>query len=442
MKRQPFLNSLLYFMLLSGLTFVSWVFKLDLIGTMTFSLFAFILLIFKKNAIHVVPVLFNMLFIISRKDWDIASLPMFYFFIPVIIISGFVVHYIRFRKEWVFGKLTLPFILLFVGMVLSVLTQHEYHQYQLFYIAFGLFYLLFYLFFTQTIHGDQLDYLIQLFFVLGILVSFEVLYHYISHGDIASSLREDRVHLGWGLSNYVATYLIIFIPAAIYFVKNKPLKFLSSIVIAFEILMLLFTLSRGGTLTLIILTPFLVLYLFYHQKHKLNIVLNVLLIFALLSMLFIFRTDYIQPLLDRFYHLDLTDGSGRVDLWRQALQKFKENPLFGAGVLSRFEGGRFHFYHNTILHTMASFGLVGLASLIWQMIVVIILFFKKTNSKIMILFLAIFGANIHGMIDNVYYQLQFMVIFFVIVAVVEAYHRDQIHQPKIWRLKDAQSYKV
>jgi len=35
------------------------------------------------------------------------------------------------------------------------------------------------------------------------------------------------------------------------------------------------------------------------------------------------------------------------------------------------------------------------------------------------LLIALFGANIHGMVDNVYYMPQFMVIFFIIIAAVE-----------------------
>ena len=151
MKRQTFFDSIIYFIVLSGLTFVSWAFKLDLIGTMVFSLLAFLILVFKENSIYSVPVLFNMLFLISRRDWEIAELPMFYFLIPVCVVIGFLIHYLRFHQSNVHGSLTYPFILLFVGMILSVLTHQFHHPYQLFYIAFGLFYILVYVFFSQTI---------------------------------------------------------------------------------------------------------------------------------------------------------------------------------------------------------------------------------------------------------------------------------------------------
>jgi O-antigen ligase len=222
----------------------------------------------------------------------------------------------------------------------------------------------------------------------------------------------------------------------------KPLKFLTAIVIAFEIMMLLFTLSRGGVLAFIVMVPFMIIYIYHGQRSKFRVTMYLLMIMISLAVVFALRTDYFQPLFDRFKELDFAEGNGRVDLWIQAYHKFKEHPLLGAGLLARFEEGRYHFYHNTIMHTLASFGIIGLASLVWQLIEVVIMFVKKANVQKSVLFLAIMAANIHGMVDNVYYQLQFMALFFVIISVVEAYNREKEYTSRFWRLENASTYEI
>ena len=164
--------------------------------------------------------------------------------------------------------------------------------------------------------------------------------------------------------------------------------------------------------------------------------LYIFLILVLLVTIFVIRTDYLIPLFERFKELDLYDGSGRVDLWKQAIEKFKEFPIVGAGLFARVEGDYFGFYHNTILHTLASLGIIGLISLLWQAFAVVKIIFNKINHEKGVLLIAIVGANIHGMVDNVYFMPQFMIIFFVIVAVIEIYNDNQIMKPRIWRLED------
>jgi hypothetical protein len=74
------------------------------------------------------------------------------------------------------------------------------------------------------------------------------------------------------------------------------------------------------------------------------------------------------------------------------------------------------------MHTIATLGLVGLASIIWQSVEVVKMFINKWTVEKSILLIALIGANIHGMVDNVYYMPQFMIIFFIIIAAVENYN--------------------
>jgi len=433
MNIQSFFKSIIYFLILSGFTFFIWINQLDFIGMSIFALVSFFILIFVKNSVHVLPFFFNMMFMISQTDWSLESIPIYLYVLPLLLIVGFIIHFFRFERNRMVGQLTLPLLLMFLAMVLSIFNTEIFNLNYVFYLVIGLFYLFIYFFFLKTLHGDHLKYLIRLFFVIGILIAGQVFFYYMQFDDIALALQSDRVDLGWGISNFVATYLIICISAATYYVKHKPYKIISSIIIAAEILMLMFTLSRGGFLAFVALSPLLLIYLYHGQKHKFIMTIYLLIIINLLVILFVLRTDYFMPLFDRFKALDFTEGNGRVDLWIQAYHKFKQNPLFGAGLFARVEGDYFGFYHNTFMHTLASLGLLGLVSLLWQILVVVKVFLRQMNQEKTILFLALLGANLHGLVDNVYYMPQFMIIFFVLISAVEIVEHNKEIKPRIWR---------
>jgi O-antigen ligase len=182
--------------------------------------------------------------------------------------------------------------------------------------------------------------------------------------------------------------------------------------------MLFFTLSRGGISAFFITFFFLIYYLYHKSDEKNKLTVSILIgVFALIISVFIAKDYYLA------IYYRLTDGffvdNGRFILWEEALNKFIANPLFGSGLFARVRGSYFGFYHNTFMHTLATLGIIGLISIIWQIIVILKIFFNNITIQKMILLIALFGANLHGMVDNVYYMPQFMIIFFVIIAAVE-----------------------
>ena len=81
----------------------------------------------------------------------------------------------------------------------------------------------------------------------------------------------------------------------------------------------------------------------------------------------------IKKLLDTYIRHGI-DSSGRFDLWRIALERFKEKPIFGMGFDYDL-GGRTelnpsntqftpYWYHNTWIQALSSLGIVGTLALI------------------------------------------------------------------------------
>ncbi|MFW5794240.1 MAG: O-antigen ligase family protein [Bacillota bacterium] len=433
MNNNKIYNKTIYFALLSAFTLFSWYNGLDFLGISVFVIATFFILIFSKNSIHILPFILNMLFMISQTEWSLDTIPMYLYIIPIVLLSGFIIHYFKYREDVKRGKLTFPLLLMFIAMVFSIFNTNIFDLNYIFYLVIGVFYLVIYLFLIKSIKGNNLYYLLRLFACLGVMISLQVFLFYISAEDIIKAIETKDIDLGWGISNFVATYLIVFITSTVYFLKHSKYKILFSFIIAFEIFMLLFTLSRGGILAFIAILPLLVLYLFHEYENKKQMILYTIIIFFILIGVIYSNTSYFIPIWERFIALP-DQHLARIDLWKEAFSKFKEYPLFGAGLFARVEGDYFGFYHNTIMHTLATLGILGLISLLWQGITVLIIFLKNYNSEKIILLIALLGANFHGMVDNVYFMPQFMILFFVIVSVVEIYNRNSLPVIKIWKV--------
>ncbi len=415
-----FFLSMPYLIILSLSTLIFWYFSLENIGIPVFLGIIFILFVFKKNGIVIVPVIFNALFMISQTDWSLEMIPLYLYFVPVVLIIGFILHTIIYKVKLFRGDMLFGLSLMVIAMALSTINTEIFNVQYVFIFIVGLFYLFNYLFFVNSIDGDNTVFLIKLFVLLGMLVSAEVLIYYLRVDDVKTALADKEIDLGWGISNFIATYLIIFISATVYFIKKYKMHIIWILIVLFEMVTLLFTLSRGGILAFFVTAILLVIYMFHGYEHKWKLLLQLLIGFLILGAFVYWKFEYFVTIYDRMLQYKL-DGNGRIEVWKNAIAKFKEYPLFGAGLFSRVidNGTYFGLYHNTILHTLASFGIIGFIALFIQFIEVLKVFFFKLTQEKAILLIALAGANIHGMVDNIYYMPQFMIIFFIIIAVVE-----------------------
>ena len=421
MMEHKFFKSIAYLIILSIITTVIWYFRLEHIGMPIYGGIIFALLLIEKNSITILPFLLNMLFMISKTkaEWSMDSIPGYLYVIPVLLLIGFIINIIRFKPKFFQGMLLLPLMLMFAGMLLSMLNMEIIDINYLFYIMVGLFYLFIYFFFRSSMTGDNLQFLIRLFAILGVMISVQVLLYYLHVDDVVYALEHKRIDLGWGLSNFIATYLLMFIPAMFYFVKKYKFHVFWVVLAVLEIVALLFTLSRGGILTFVGILVFLIIYLFHGYENKRKMTLNVISGLIVLAVVVIVKQNYFvtiyERLLDRAF-----DDTGRYEIWLEGIEKFKQNPILGVGLYARvINDNYFSHYHNTIIHTAVSMGVVGLVALFWQFINIARVFIKKINVETSILFIAILGANIHGLIDVVYFMPQFMILFFIVIAAVE-----------------------
>jgi O-antigen ligase len=361
----------------------------------------------------------NALFIVSQTEWDTNSIPLSLYAAPVIIIAGFIVHIIRFKTKFYKGAYTSSLIVLLGSLFISIFATPIFDSTYMFLILVGVLYILIYFFFYSTFKGDYIVYLLKIFTSLGILVSIQILLFYVMSEDLEYVLQYKILDLGWGISNFIATYLIMFIFSTGNFITNNKYRMVWIFVMVFEILMLFLTLSRGGVLAFISVSILLVILMLFKSRIKLSVIMGFSISTLVITIFIGMYPDLFVNLWNRLTLYGM-DDTGRFEIWQTAFDQFLAHPLFGVGLYSRLINDTYlGLNHNTILQTAASFGLVGLIALGLMFYETIKVFFKNINHEKMILFIALVGANIHGMVDNVFYMPQFMIIFFIIIAVVE-----------------------
>jgi hypothetical protein len=377
-----------------------------------------------------VPLLLNALFMVSQTKWTFDTAPLYIYLTPISIVGGMVIHLIRFKINFVKGKMLIGVLIMFGTMLLSSFNAQEINIYYWFYASIGLLYAIIYLFYVNTLEGNHIKYLMKVMLILGILVSLETLIFYLKVDDIVYAVEHKLIDLGWGISNYVATYLIMFSSITFYYIRTAKYGYFWIPVAIFEIVMIFFTLSRGGIVSFAGLLPILIFMTLYKSHRWWKILILVVVSIIGYALIIWAGLNLAQALFERFRVL-LFDDTGRIEIWIDALAKFKEHPIFGAGIFAREGTKDYNMYHNTVLHIMATMGIVGLGSLLIQLYQQFRITLGKFKIENLYLAAALLGAHAHGLVDNVYLMPQFMVLMLLIVSVVEVSSKENIVLPRI-----------
>jgi len=417
-KIERFTLSTPYLILASALAVVVWAMDWGDVGIPVILALMFLQFVLFQDAMPSVPLLMSALFMVSQTIEDFNGIPFYLYMVPFAILLGMIVHVIRFKTPFWKGKMTIGILIMFAGMILSSFNAEEVTIYYLFYALIGLLYAGLYLFYRNSLDGDHVQYLMKTMMLMGLVVAFEVLIWFLRVEDVLYAIENKTIKLGWGISNYIATYLVMFIPTTIYFAKKLKVGFLFVILAIFQVAMLLLTASRGGILAFAVISLPLLIYLIA-SKNGLQSLLSLLAAGLAIFILGWINREWFLSLWSRFQTVML-DDSGRWVIYREAIAVFLDHPLFGGGLFARIDGNAvYHMYHNTFLHTLATLGLVGFVGLAWQLWVQFSVLWRQRNAATVILLISLAGAHLHGMLDNIYYMPQFMVLMLIVVSVVE-----------------------
>lgn len=168
------------------------------------------------------------------------------------------------------------------------------------------------------------------------------------------------------------------------------------------------------------------------KKHRL---LAIWLLMATMAIFFIFYLNI--NIIPRLSEAEVT-MEVRVKIWRFAIQKIKEKPLFGHGFMSYIYDDKESFLgflvphsHSIYLESLLNFGVVGtglfMVYFVKYYIAVIKSCFMDKMTRINSLILAVTAAAlVHGIVDLTLMWVQTLPLFLIILAGFGAFEKDVV----------------
>lgn len=251
-----------------------------------------------------------------------------------------------------------------------------------------------------------------------------------------TAIVKSQVEMAGNRSNYLASLLLPILPisfARIFISRGRRILFWigSCIVLAAGIFA---TMSRGATVGLAIGTLCAAGILRDKILRPKNLAMTLWIISTFLLMV---PKDLLVANYALFSQMFASTDFNRIDLWRTAWMEFLKNPFFGVGP------GCIYLYnsqfaidvlysHNYLLNTLADVGLVGTVPFVLILCVLSQRAYKLAcmpiadpTAKVMGigLFAGLMATLAHGLVEPTFVAQEYLVIFWVVIALVSLYAR-------------------
>ncbi|MFW5780529.1 MAG: O-antigen ligase family protein [Bacillota bacterium] len=340
---------------------------------------ATVALVLCKDTSRILAILFMFVFVISA---DRHNLNNFGWVIGVslgLLFVGIIFHIIHFKprfislfKERKIKGFTLATLLLIFPMVLGGIGRGDRNiGVILLVLALMLVISVCYLFFLATTEDKNPEAIIKLMvlvmFVSGLVITSQMIVYYIRLGSFESildSVYHKSINVGWAGPNNVSPMLALCLPSSFYYaIKKRNYGYWFIIIACIQYVLILSTLSRGTILFTTLALPFMLCYTMAKSENKLGTGLVLSLCCAAGIALMAYYGPQLLDIINRMIGRGL-DDSGRIELYKDALQVFKKYPLFGAGWDYRLgemagDGYTPYWYHSTPFQILANMGIVG-----------------------------------------------------------------------------------
>lgn len=458
-KLEDFFYGYGYPVLLAVITFLCFTFKLQYVGTIIFFAIGCYILITRRDATPILPLL--LLFIYLIRDLDFLGQT--YFLITVLpLVACVIYHFIRFRpKPFNFGRLFLPICSITVALMLSGLFSDYADRYVnglLYTIPLGPVLLFVYLYFANYIcypeNFDFKKYFCVILLIVGILICAEFGVYYLNFKIFKNSVFANS-ELGWGNINILASMLLLCIPLACYLLvkTNKIIPYLACIALFY---LVIFMTGSDGCFGISGLFLPILLFFVYKKLRGNNKILFNKLVFAfvligligLLGLSVLGKIHMVTDLLSKALHGE----SGRSKLYRDAWRIFLENPLFGGGFgyynhNNYFPpNGELRLYnaHSTLFQTIGSMGLVGLVAYVYYYYTRIAVLIKRNTSFNLFGFIAFLMFACYGFIDTIEFStIPCMITLTLLILATEfTNHKEGQRFYPLWKENALKQYGV
>ena len=428
-----FVHSRLYIAFIAVVAYVLWTGENLLAAMAVLSVIAGIILIAVRDTVPLVPFV-----VMAPCVVHISEMPaeLWQFALAIIpVLAGIVIHVACYRRNKIDrGAINLlpmaAFILaLLVSGAFSSAPQDDLMGFvNVLYV--GVLPFILYLF--VRLYGEEKcrygDYLAATMVIWGMLTAaqaFTVFAGALAEGvDIGSNSYVPR--LGWGNSNVYPTVLMMCMPFNFYYMRKNAKWLLPAIALtAAEFVCTLYAHSRGAMIfTILVLIACVIAVTVYNRKNPLYWAVFAAAALGLVVTLTFFWDRIVEVLGNTFS--DKMQSSGRDYLYIEAVNRFFENPLFGAGMgylcfvnKLHIESG-FYQLHSTVFQTIGTMGLVGIAAMLWLYIARYYTVFSRLTPLNVFFFVAMIGFEGYSLVNtSTFTGLPCLTVIYMFLAVME-----------------------
>lgn len=438
-KINAFTYSSWFYLALAVLTCVFWHFNLAAVSLLFFVLLIAVLLVIQKDITPLVPIiLFIMISLKATSNVD-GLIKLWWVLIPVFLSIIFHIVYYT-KKPVVLGRmfwahLAITGACLIGGLFSDYMSEFKYNIINTVLIT-GVPLFVYFIYKNYVVPRKDKDYTIMVakFFVfLGLAVVIELLLWRMAN---PTAFERDQVpHLGWAISNTIATVLLFPIPMGFYlFIKEKKFKFIYMLLALLAAFGILITTSRGcfifGALVLALSFFVTIFCTKGSERIKYLFFIGILVVFALTAMYVV--KDKIIYVVQTIFR-DKFKSNGRIELYQEALQCFLKFPLFGAGLaypgvdLRNIDAAHFYMFHNTIFQILGCMGLVGVVAYAYYYFVKIESLLENFKMFNIFVLLAYIGFEGYSMLNTGTFRgILFGIMVVVLTVAVE--HNSNLSQ--------------
>lgn len=302
---------------------------------------------------------------------------------PYMIVTTLIFFYIfkdmKIRKLYRFEVYMILFILMYSLTALKFKYPENHIRYILAFIVLMIFYFTIRSFFeriSMNVIKEKMIYCTNISLVISLVYYFIGL---LAASKISNwnSVRVYGALLDRGTPRMIGfisddpNILVFFITIAFIYSLSNLKKNSNKVLAILSGASILLSFSRGAYLAIGVSIVFIILI-----KGKTLEKIKAIVALSVISIGFIYITklfgvDIIEIVLSRFSSLLSDGGSGRVELWKNALNTFANNPIFGIGINSTIPYGIInynnnHYVHNTLLEVLSEGGIISFSIfLIW-----------------------------------------------------------------------------
>lgn len=407
-SKQGFFYTFRYAALVSAFIFLCWLFKWEAVGVVLLIVGVSVYAALKRDLLPVVPVLFMLPMIFPREIDPMNYKAAMYFALALPV--GLIIHFVRFPVKPHLGKMFFPYLAVSVATLtagIGSISVDGYANGLLYAVALGLLqFVCYFIVYNYAFPPESVDlkkYLSAILLFTGMLIVAQVLTFYIRQPQKLYAIG-DRVSLGWGVGNNFSTILLFCVSASFYLARVSKRPFIYILLAAVQYLAIVFSWSRGATLAAAVIFPFFIFFTLFKAKgNAKQLYISFSLIAAILLVAFAFLAEDIIRIIKDILAQG-TGNSGRTELYTEAWNCFKQNPVFGAGI--SFDGVYYHkrffpmyWFHSTFFQILGSLGIIGLAAYGYMYFMRYKLIIKKDFFNIL-MFVGLFGYEFYCMFDT------------------------------------------